>query len=164
MPDEAAAQPEDLVAWRDPEPALRARNLALAYLNAGVSGRSPTQMVRGYRMLTEVQKSAPGDIGVLKGIGRALLLGKEPLEALKAFERVLRLDPNNAGSEEDVGIACLGVRPGGESRLAFGTGARVGSSPAIGSDGTPAVYQRQGDNEKAAALGIECGAQCRARR
>ena len=61
-------------------------------------GRSPAQMVRGYRMLTEVQKSAPGDVGVLKGIGRALLLGKEPLEALKAFEQVLQLDPDNSAA------------------------------------------------------------------
>ena len=51
-------QPEDLVAWRDPEPALQARNLALAYLNAGISGRSPAQIVRGYRMLTEVQRAS----------------------------------------------------------------------------------------------------------
>jgi len=105
--DETGPQSGELVAWRDPEPAVQTRNLALAYLNAGISGRSPTQIVRGYRMLTEVQKTAPGDIAVLRGIGRALLLGKEPLEALRAFEQVLHLLPANAVSEEDVGIACL---------------------------------------------------------
>jgi predicted CXXCH cytochrome family protein len=154
VPDEAAAQPDDLVAWRDPEPALQARNLALAYLNAGVSGRSPTQMVRGYRMLTEVQKAAPGDIGVLKGIGRALLLGKEPLEALRAFERVLQLNPNSATSEEDVGIACL--ESGQEENAAAHLERALELDPLQLSAATvlQAVYQRQGDTEKAAALGI----------
>ncbi len=151
-PDEAAAQTEDLAAWRDPEPALLARNLALAYLNAGISGRSPTQMVRGYRMLTEVQKSAPRDVGVLKGIGRALLLGKEPLEALKAFERVLRLDPDNAGSEEDVGIASL--ESGQVEKAASHLERALELDPLQLSAATEllAVYRRQGDNEKAAAL------------
>jgi hypothetical protein len=105
--DDAGSVSEDLLAWRDPVPAVQARNLALAYVNAGTSGRSPAQIVRGYRMLTEVQRAAPTDIGVPRGIGRALLLGKEPLEALKAFERVLQLMPDSAAGEEDVGIACL---------------------------------------------------------
>src|SRR5260370_19031795 len=100
-PADTAPLSEDLAAWRDPEPALQARNLALAYINAGIAGRSPAQMVRGYRTLTEVQRAMPDDIGVLKGIGRALLLGKQPVEALRAFERVLQLDPKSATNEED---------------------------------------------------------------
>lgn len=69
-----------------------------AYVNAGVSGRSPALIVRGYRMLTEVQRSAPDDVSVLRGIGRALPPGKEPLEALRFFERehlerAMTLDP-----------------------------------------------------------------------
>jgi hypothetical protein len=106
-PEESGAPPETLVAWREPEPALQARNLALAYVNAGISVRSPSQIVRGYRMLTEVQKATPDDVVVLKGIGRALLLGKAPAEALRAFEQVLRLVPDSAAAEEDVGVACL---------------------------------------------------------
>jgi hypothetical protein len=104
---EPGPQPEDLVAWRDPQAELQMRNLALAYVNAGISGHSPTQIVRGYRMLTEVQKAAPDDVGVLRGIGRVLLLGKEPAEALRAFERVLQLSPGSANGEEDLGTACL---------------------------------------------------------
>ena len=152
-PDEAGSQPEDLVAWRDPEPALQARNLALAYLNAGISSRSPAQIVRGYRMLTEVQKAAPSDLGVLKGIGRALLLGKEPLEALKAFERVLQLAPNSATSEEDVGIASL--ESGQVDKAASHLERALELDPLQLSAATAlqAVYRRQGDIEKAAALG-----------
>jgi hypothetical protein len=95
----------DLRPWRPPDASLEARNLALAYVNAGVASRSPAQIVRGYRMLTEVQRSMPNDIAVLRGIGRALLLGKQPVEALRAFERVLELTLGNATSEEDVGVA-----------------------------------------------------------
>ena len=151
-PDEAGSPPEDLVAWRDPEPALRARNLALAYLNAGISGRSPSQIVRGYRMLTAVQKAAPGDVGVLKGIGRALLLGKEPLEALKAFEQVLQLAPNSATSEEDVGIASL--ESGQVDKAASHLERALELDPLQLSAATAlqAVYRRQGHDEKAAAL------------
>jgi tetratricopeptide (TPR) repeat protein len=152
-PDEGGSQPADLVAWRDPEPALRARNLALAYLNAGISGRSPTQMVRAYRLLTEVQKARPDDIGVLKGIGRALLLGKEPLEALKAFDRVLQLLPDSATSEEDVGIASL--ESGQVEKAASHLEHALELDPLLLSAATAlqAVYRRQGADEKAAALG-----------
>ena len=65
--------------------------------------RTPAEIVRCYQMLTEVQRSAPDDVAVLEGIGRAPLTGREPLEALKAFEMVLRLRPNSATSEEDAG-------------------------------------------------------------
>ena len=58
-------------------------------------------------MLTEVEKTSPNDAAVLRAIGRALLLGKQPAEALRAFERVLVLTPGNATSEEDAGVACL---------------------------------------------------------
>jgi hypothetical protein len=105
--DDSTAPSEDLSAWRDPEPSLQSRNGALAYLNAGISNRSPAQMVRAYRMLTEVQKINPDDVAVLRGIGRALLLGKQPVEALRAFDRVLQLVPDSPASEEDVGVAYL---------------------------------------------------------
>jgi len=68
------AQPErgaegDLVAWRRPGPAFEQRNFALALANLGMERRSPPQIVRGYRLLTEVQKSFPDDIDVLNGLG-----------------------------------------------------------------------------------------------
>jgi tetratricopeptide (TPR) repeat protein len=152
-PDEAGPPPEDLVAWRDPEPELQVRNLAIAYLNAGVSSRSPAQIVRGYRMLTEVQRAAPDDIGVLKGIGRALLLGKEPLEALKAFERVLQLAPNSATSEEDVGIASLESGQVEQAAAHLERALELDPLQLSAATALQAVYRRLGDNEKAAAVG-----------
>lgn len=151
-PDGSLAVTDELVAWRDPEPALRTRNLALAYVSAGISGRSPTQIVRGYRMLTDIQRASPDDIGVLEGIGRALLLGKEPLEALKAFERVLQLVPDHATSEEDVGTALL--ESGQVERAASHLERAIELDPLLLSAATAleAVYRKQGENEKAAAL------------
>ena len=104
-------------------------------------------------MLTEVQKAAPNDVGVLRGIGRALLLGKEPLEALRAFERVLQLMPDNAVSEEDVGIACL--ESGQVEKAAAHLERALELDPLQLSAATAlqAAYRKQGDNEKAAALG-----------
>lgn len=152
VPDQPGPQSEELVAWREPEPALQTRNLALAYLNAGVSGRSPAQMVRAYRMLTEVQKAAPDDIAVLKAIGRALLLGKEPLEALRAFDRVLQLVPDSAAAEEDAGVACL--ESGQVEKAASHLERALKLDPLLLSAATALqeVYRKQGDNEKAAAL------------
>jgi hypothetical protein len=156
-PDEPGPQSDELAAWRDPEPAVQKRNLALAYLNAGIAGRTPAQIVRGYRMLTEVQRSAPDDVAVLKGIGRALLLGKEPIEALRAFERVLQLVPANANSEEDVGVACLesGQLEKAESHLTKA----LELDPLLLTAATALeeLYRKQGDSEKADAVASRIG-------
>lgn len=151
-PDEPVSASEDVTAWREPEPSLQERNLALAYLNAGVYGHSAAQLVRGYRMLTDVQRTAPNDIDVLKGIGRALLLGREPAEAVKAFERVLQLMPNNAASEEDVGVAFL--ESGQNDNAASHLERAVQLDPLLLSAGTAlqVVYRKQGNDDKADAL------------
>jgi len=154
-PDQPGPPGEELVAWREPDPALQRRNLALAYLNAGVSGRSPAVMVRAYRMLTEVQRAAPDDIAVLKAIGRALLLGKEPLEALRAFDRVLQLAPDNAASEEDAGVACL--ESGQVEKAASHLERALQLDPLLLSAATALqeVYRKQGNREKAAAVATQ---------
>jgi hypothetical protein len=151
-PDSTGPLTEELAAWRAADPDVATRNLALAYVNAGISGRSPAQIVRGYRMLTDVQRAAPDDIGVLKGIGRALLLGKEPEEALKAFERVLLLVPNDPSSEEDVGVAS--VESGQMEKAAAHLERALELDPLQLSavSELQEVYRRQGDREKSAAL------------
>jgi tetratricopeptide (TPR) repeat protein len=151
-PDEPVSASDDLTAWREPEPSLQERNLALAYLNAGIYGHSSAQLVRGYRMLTNVERTAPNDIDVLKGIGRALLLGREPVEALKAFERVLQLMPNNAASEEDAGAAFLAA--GQNENAASHLERAVQLDPLLLSAGSAlqAVYRKQGKDDKADAL------------
>ena len=146
------ALPEDLTAWRDPGSALQTRNLALAYLSAGIAARSPVQIVRGYRMLTEVQRSAPDDIAVLRGIGRALLLGKEPREALRAFQRVLELTPDDAAAEEDTGVAYLESGDVESAATHLERTLRLDPLRLTAAATLREACRRQGKNENAAAL------------
>jgi tetratricopeptide (TPR) repeat protein len=151
-PEPSGPPPDDLVAWRDPEPALRERNLALAYVKAGISGRSPAWIVRGYRMLTKVQRGSPDDVGVLQGIGKALLLGKQPLEALRAFERALELAPNSAINQKDAGIACLESGQLDKAAAHLERSLELDNLMLPASTALQEVYRRQGKAEKATAL------------
>jgi len=150
--DEPAARSEELRAWRPPDPKLQARNLGLAYVNAGLADRSPAEIARGYRMLAEFQPSAPNDIEVLKGIGRAVLAAGHPDEALKAFEWALKLAPNDAVDEEELGIAFL--RSGQLQNAASHLERALKLDPLMLSAGTALqeVYRNQGNSDKAEAL------------
>ncbi len=150
-PDPAVPQSDDLTAWREPDAALQARNLALAYLNAGVYGHSGAQVMRGYQMLTAL-RSAGDDIDVLRGIGRALLLARQPLEAVKAFERALQLTPDSAASEADVGTAYL--QAGQMEKAASHLERAMQLDPLLISAGSALedVYRKQGNETKADAL------------
>jgi hypothetical protein len=152
MASDQATPSDELIPWRAPDPALQVRNLALAYVEAGVSNRSPAQLVRGYRMLTEVEKTFPDDVPVLRAIGRALLLGKQPSEALRAFERVLSLTPGNATSEEDVGVASL--ESGQVDRAVPHLERAIASDPLLLTAATALeqAYRRQGRQDQAEAL------------
>jgi hypothetical protein len=149
LPD---APQDELVPWRQPDPPLQTRNLGLAYIEAGVSNRSPAQIVRGYRILTEVEKTLPNDVAVLRAIGRALLLGKQPAEALRAFERVLALTPDSATSEEDVGVACL--EAGQTDNAVAHLQKAMASDPLLLTAATALeqAYRRQGHPDRAEAL------------
>jgi tetratricopeptide (TPR) repeat protein len=151
-PDAPAPPADELSAWREPDPAFRTRNLALAYLEAGVAARSPAQIVRGYRLLTEAEKTAPEDVAVLRGLGRALLLGKQPVEALRAFERVLALTPADTTSAEDAGVAAL--EAGQIEKAVARLEAAVASDPFLLTAVTALqeAYRRQGRSREADAL------------
>ncbi len=151
-PDAAASPSDDLVAWREPDPGLRQRNLALAYVTAGISARSPAQIVRGYRMLTEVQKAAPEDIAVLKAIGRALLLGKEPAEALRAFDLVLRLQPDGPTAEEDAGTAALEADRLPQAAAHLEHALQLDPLLLSAATALEQVYRKQGNNARAEEL------------
>jgi hypothetical protein len=143
---------DDLVPWRAPDPALLTRNLALAYVETGVSARSPAQIVRGYRMLVDVQKTAPDDVAVLRGIGRALLLGKQPAESLRAFERVLVLTPGNATGEEDVGVASLEAGQVDQSVAHLEKALALDPLLLTAATALEQAYRRQGRQDQAEAL------------
>jgi hypothetical protein len=150
--NQPAGDTGDLVAWRRPSPALEQRNLALALANVGMERRSPPQIVRGYRLLTEVQKSFPDDIDVLNGLGMNLLLGKEPREALRAFERVLELTPGDPISEQNVGMAWNAAGQPGKAAEHLERCLELDPLLLPAAATLMNVYRQQGDAAKASAL------------
>jgi photosynthetic reaction center cytochrome c subunit len=88
-----------IAAWRQPAPDLQARNLGIAYIDAGMQRKSSQFIVQGYRTLTEVQAQFSNDSDFFKWIGEALLLAQQTSEAKMAFERALELDPNSPLAE-----------------------------------------------------------------
>ena len=142
----------DFVAWRPAAAAFEQRNLALALANAGVDRRSPSQIVRGYRLLTEVQKAFPDDVDVLNTLGNTLLLGKEPREALRAFERVLQLMPGNALAEQNVGMAWTAAGQLDQAALHLERCLELDPLMLPAATALMDVYRRQGDEGKASAL------------
>jgi tetratricopeptide (TPR) repeat protein len=150
--DERTEASGELRPWRPPPQALQARNLGLAYVNAGLADRSPAEIARGYRMLAEFQPSAPDDIEVLRAIGRALLAGGRSAEALRAFEMVLKLAPDSATNEEELGTALL--RAGELQSAASHLERAVRLDPLLLSGGTALqeVYRMQGHDDQAIAL------------
>jgi len=142
----------DLVAWRDPPPKLRERDLALAYANSGFENGSASQIVRGYHMLTEVEKVFPDDPAVLTALGHALLAIKQPLEAARRFERVLELGPDSAVDESNAGRAWM--RAGNMDKATSHLEKAISLDPLLlsAAEALMQIYQEQGDQDKAAAL------------
>jgi tetratricopeptide (TPR) repeat protein len=79
-------------------------------------------------------------------------LGKQPLEALRAFERVRELLPDSASAEEDAGVACL--EAGLADQAAAHLERAITLDPLLLSASTALqeVYKKQGKPEKATAL------------
>jgi len=106
-PEEAtgSAPAGEIAAWREPAAELKTRNLGIAYISAGLQRRSADSLVRGYRLLTEVQQQFSSDPEVFTSMGTALLIGKQASEAEFAFERALALQPNSPVAETNVAAA-----------------------------------------------------------
>ena len=151
-PQQTLPEDTDIAAWREPAPDLQKRNLGIAYVNVGAERRSPPFVVRGYRMLTEVQDQFSTDSAVFTAMGTALLLGKQSTEAELAFDRALQLDPHSAPGETNAASAYL---QGGDVDRAV---AHLERAVTIDPFHLPAdmplidLYKRQGNVAKAAAL------------
>lgn len=106
-PDDDLPADVEIAAWREPAPEFQKRNLGIAYVNVGGERRSPEFVVRGYRLLTEVQNQFAQDDAIFTAMGTALLLGKQSSEAELAFERALQLNPHSATGETNAASAYL---------------------------------------------------------
>jgi hypothetical protein len=142
----------DLVAWRDPPPKLRDRDLALAYASSGLENGLASEIVRGYHMLIEAEKVFPDDAAVLTALGQALLAMRQPLEAARRFERVLELGPDSAVGESDAGRAWM--RAGNMDKAASHLERAISLDPLLlpAAEALMQIYQAQGDQDKATAL------------
>lgn len=156
--EQALPEDADIAAWREPAPDLQKRNLGIAYVNAGAERRSLPFIVRGYRMLTEVQDQFSGDSAVFTAMGTALLLGKKSSEAELAFDRALQLDPGSVAGETNAASAYL---QGGDVDKAVSHLERaVAMDPLHLPADMPLIdlYKRQGNMAKAAELTKEVNA------
>ena len=151
-PQQTLPEDTDIAAWREPAPDLQKRNLGIAYVNVGAERRSPPFVVRGYRMLTEVQDQFSADSAVFTAMGTALLLGKQSTEAEFAFERALQLDPSSATGETNAASAYL--QAGDIDKAVTHLERAVTIDPFHLPADMPLIdlYKRQGNAAKAAAL------------
>jgi photosynthetic reaction center cytochrome c subunit len=152
--EEQQALPEitDIAPWREPAADLQKRNLGIAYVNVGGERRSPPFVVRGYRMLAELQEQFSTDSAVFTAMGTALLMAKQSTEAELAFDRALQLDPNSATGETNAASAYL------QAGDISGAVAHLERAVALDPLHLPAdmplidLYRRQGNAAKAAEL------------
>src|SRR5580704_3783338 len=153
-PEAQPTLPEDtdIAAWREPAPDLQKRNLGIAYINVGAERRSSPFVVRGYRMLTEVQDQFSTDSAVFTAMGTALLLGKQSTEAELAFKRALQLDPDSVAGETNAASAYL--QAGDIDKAVSHLERAVSMDPLHLPADMPLIdlYKRQGNVAKAAEL------------
>lgn len=100
-----ASAPETLIAWRQPPPAFRKRNLALALVWNGLDKSNSKQVIRGFRMLTAMESSISNDAPALTTLGTVLLKAEEPAAAQSRFARALQLRPSYAPYEVNLAAA-----------------------------------------------------------
>jgi len=143
----------DLVAWREPPPAVRDRDLALAYTNAGLDNQSAAQISRGLGMLNEVSSQFPNDPDVLTAMGRALLAEKQAPEAAPLLDRALELGPDSAVAEANAGSAWL--RAGNTQKAVQRLERAIALDPLLlpAAEALLQIYRQQGDSDKLDALG-----------
>jgi photosynthetic reaction center cytochrome c subunit len=148
----------DIAAWREPAPEMQKRNLGIAYVNAGMERRSGPFLVRGYRMLTEVQNQFSADSQIFTSMGNALLLGKQTLEAELAFERALQLYPNSVTEETNAASAYLQAGDVDPAIAHLERAVSLDSLYLPSAVPLIALYKQQGNMTKAAELSAKVNA------
>jgi predicted Zn-dependent protease len=105
--DGAATPDTGLIAWREPEPSLRDRNLALALVTVGLQNGNANQVIRGYRMLNRLEAQFISDPEIETALGNILLKGKQPAEAERRFATALAARPSYAPYEVNLAVSLL---------------------------------------------------------
>ena len=89
-------QRNELVAWREPDPAFAMRNRALAYLAVGERNEDEKLLTKAFQGLFEIESSFGRDAEVLNGLGILLLRRGRPADSVLMLERALDLVPMSA--------------------------------------------------------------------
>jgi tetratricopeptide (TPR) repeat protein len=147
----------ELVAWREPPAALRERNQALAYVEAGIETESASEMARGRQMLTEVEKRFPDDTDVVTALAKALLRMNQTLEAARLFERALALGPVSAVAEEDAGRAWMQSGELDKALDHFEQAVKADPLLLPAAEGLMKIYRQRGETKKLSELGERVG-------
>ena len=142
----------NLTAWREPEPRLRGRNLAMALVAVGLQNESSEEAVRGYRMLNQVEKEYPDDPAVLTSLGGVLLRAKQPAEALRRFEKVLLLRPEYAPYEVNTASALIAAGMKAEAVRHLERALELDPLLERAVELLSGLYRERGDGAKAARL------------
>jgi hypothetical protein len=152
--DSGSSEPDTLRPWREPDPSLRDRNLALALVTAGLQTQSSAEVIRGYRMLNSLEKSYQDDPAVLTTLGSVLMKGKQPAEALKRFEKVIELKPAYPPYHLNVATALEAVGQTGKAAQELENALALDPlfQPAVELLGR--IYVEQGQTDKANQLRV----------
>jgi hypothetical protein len=92
-----------LRAWREPEGALRERNLGLAYISVSSKSGDMSQLHQGFSLLE--RKAGDGAVETARGF--ALLRLQRTREAVEAFRRAVNETPNDSTRQLNLAAALL---------------------------------------------------------
>lgn len=113
-----AVAPTKLRAWREPaDPALRTRNLGLAYIIVGERDNSSEFVNRGYQLLVEAYRNNPRDADVLASLGMVLFVKNQVAGAVKVLSAAVAARPGDAKLHQKLGVV---LREAGREREAIG--------------------------------------------
>lgn len=146
------AVPDTLTAWREPEPALRERNLGLAMIAYGLENGDPNEAVRGFRLLSPLEKDFAEDPAVLTSLGTVLMKARQPAEALKRFEKVVLLKPNYPPYRMNIAMALAATGRPTDAVQQLETALRLDPLFQAAVELLGKLYREQGQPEKADLL------------
>jgi predicted CXXCH cytochrome family protein len=112
-PQAAEKTTGELTAWREPAPALAARNLGLALFQTGGSARNGDAVYRSYQMLARLPQRDPT---VLATLGSILLQQNHPDVAVSLYKQATAAEPRNARYAYILGVA---LNTNGDRRAAI---------------------------------------------
>jgi tetratricopeptide (TPR) repeat protein len=140
------------VPWRDPAPELAKRNLGIALVEAGMEEGSWSQIVSGYRALTQIQGQFPQDSETFRTMGDALFIGHQYEEATAAFDLAAHFDPRSSPDETSLGSSYAALGKSDLAEMHLERALELDPLNLNAAELLTGLYEKDGKQEKAAAL------------